>query len=1017
MVGPGLIASVQFETPGCLALLAVVPLVVVLSRRSLAGLGIVRAVLAVIARVLVIACLVLSLAGLQGVRLSDRLSVLFLVDRSRSIPGASTDEAFEFIQSAAAALRPEKDQLGVVAFDGRAAVEQLPMPALAIQYVSSPGAPDQTNLAAALRMGAALFSGDVMRRVVLVSDGNENVDDALVEAEQFAAMGVPVDVLPIRYEHRDEVVFERLSAPPMANTGEPIKLQIVLRATQPSSGRVLLYEGDELIDLDRRGAGAGFPVKLSAGYNRLELTVPANVAKVYRFRAVYEPDDGAQDSIAANNEGQAFTVVSGQGRVLILTQGDTDETQDDLESARILAHALESERIVADVVIAGAQPLDAVTLLNYSLVVLSNVPAYQVGEQEREALAAYVRELGGGLVMIGGDESFGAGGWMDTPVEEVMPVSFDVKSKKQIPKGALVLVMHASEVPQGNSIGERAAIAAVKTLSSRDLIGVLSWEFTGNDLSNWVVPLQAVGDKGAIIQQIRRMSMGDLPDFDPLVRSGATALANRPDAATKHMIVVSDFDPQAPRPDTMQALKDAGVTVSTVAIGFGGHFVDTAKANWIAAQTGGKFHTTQDYSKVPQIFIKETRMVRRSLINENPFTPGRAPAISSVLENVGQEGFPPLGGYVLTTIKPLAQMPLARASVEGDIDPVLAHWQAGLGKSVAFTSGMWTRWGADWAGWSGFSKLWSQIVRWASRPAASTQFDVAATVQGGRGRIQLDAVGTELAETSFTHLTGAILGPDQKPIPLMLSQTGPGRFSGEFDARLPGSYVFSLNYDYTQGAESKRGSVQTGVSVAYSPEYAQLAASESKLSEIAQRTRGRVLAAGDAASVFDRIGLAPAETRRPLWEELLRLTLLLFLLDVAIRRIAIHPLELLRKGRRYVAEISGGRGAGEASAAVLTTLRTTRERARDERAQQPAAEAGPTPARSARYDAPTSPTAAGKKLEEVLGGAGEQESPVVAKPPRKPAPTSEGDMTARLLRAKRAARDKLEEPDRKPPAS
>ncbi len=815
MAGPLLIGFVQFETPGYLALLAVLPLVLAMAWRSLSGLGPIRATLAVIARVLVIACIVLALAGLHGVRRSDRLSVLFVVDRSRSIPPAAADEAFKFIEMAAKELRPDKDQLGVVAFDARAAVEQLPMPGLGIQYVSSPGEPDQTNLAAALRMGAALFGGEVMRRVVVLSDGNENVGDALVESEQFAAMGVPIDVLPIRYEHREEVIFERLSAPPVANVEEPIKLQIVLRATQASSGRILLYEGDELIDLARDGAGVGFPVRLSAGYNRLELTVPAHVAKVYRFRAVYEPDDAGRDSIAANNEGQAFTVVSGQGRVLVLTQGNTAETDDDLESARILARALERERIVADVEIVGTRPLDAVNLLNYSLVVLSNVPAHLGSDEEREALASYVRELGGGLVMIGGDESFGAGGWMDTPLEEVMPVSFDVKSKKQIPKGALALVMHSSEVPQGNSIGERAAIAAVKTLSSRDLVGVLSWEFSGSDLSNWVVPLQTVGDKGAIVQAIRRMSMGDLPDFDPLVRAAAEALAARPDASTRHMIIVSDFDPQAPRPDTIQKLKDARITVTTVAIGFGGHFVDVGKANWIATQTGGKFYTTQDYSKVPQIFIKESRMVRRSLINENPFTPARAPAISSVLENVGAEGFPALGGYVLTTIKPLAQMPLARASVEGDVDPVLAHWQAGLGKTVAFTSGMWTRWGSEWAGWSGFNKLWSQIVRWASRPSASSQFDVAATVQGGRGRVQLDAIGTDLGDTHFTHLNGVILGPDQKPVPLTLVQTGPGRFSGEFDARQPGSYVFSLSYGYEQDGQAQRGSVQTGVSVAY----------------------------------------------------------------------------------------------------------------------------------------------------------------------------------------------------------
>ena len=487
-----LLAFFCFESPGYLALLAVLPLLVVFSFRSLAGLGPGRRALAMFMRCIVVVCMIFALAGMQRTQSRDALSVIFLVDRSNSIPREYQQRAFEFVRAAEEGRQPD-DRLGVIAFDGRSAVEQLPMGSLAIDKVTEPVAPDQTNVAAALRLAMALFPPDSARRVVLLSDGNENAGGALEEAEHYRASGVPIDVVPILYEHANEVVFEQLRTPPTAAAEETINLQMVLRSQEPVTGQIKLEHNGQLVDLDPAGQGVAQRVELSAGANRFTQSVPLRAAGAHRFRAIFEPDDPTWDTVAANNEGQAFTVVSGQGRVLILT------TAEDLAiatpSALILKQALERERLVCDVEVAGADPLDQVRLLEYSAVILSNVPAGDLSEREHETLAMYVRELGGGLIMVGGNNAFGAGGWLGSPVEEVMPVRFDVKNIKQIPKGALVLVMHACEIPQGNYIGERAAVAAVKTLSSRDLIGVLSWEFLGTDKGYWAVPLQAVGNK------------------------------------------------------------------------------------------------------------------------------------------------------------------------------------------------------------------------------------------------------------------------------------------------------------------------------------------------------------------------------------------------------------------------------------------------------------------------------------------------------------------------------------------
>lgn len=993
MAAPLLLAFLRFETPGYLALFALLPLIAALSIRSLSGLGPTRRFIAILARCAVVALMVLALAGAQRVMQSDELNVILVVDRSQSIPRSQSTVGFNLARSVEEFVRPGKDRFGIVVFNGSSAVEQLPMGALSVERLSDPPVPDQTNIAAALRMATALFTDDAARRIVLVTDGNETAGLALEEADQLAAARVPIDVLPIRYQHENEVIMERIWAPQTATAEETIKLNMALRAQKPTSGRILLYHNDELVDLDPAGPGAGYPVDLPAGATRLEVPVPLRVAGAHRFHAVFEPNDPNQDEIRANNEGRAFTIVSGMGRVLILT------SESDRQSAELLAAALAREKLLADVEAAGSRPLDQVRLLEYSAVILSNVARNEVTEEVEKALAVYVRELGGGLIMVGGDQSFGAGGWMGSPVEDVMPVSFDVKSMRQIPKGALVLVMHACEIPNGNYWGERVAIESVRSLSSRDLVGILQYQWRGGAQGYWLVPLGEVGNKSAIIQTIRKMDMGDLPDFDAIMRPGVEALVKRTDAAARHMIIVSDFDPAPPADDLLQTMVRNNITCSTVAIGFGGHPIDVNKAQLIARVTGGKYYSTEDPQRLPQIFLKESQVVRRSLINERRFQPRPVSGFSALLGGIPESGLPPLDGYVLTTIKDAAQTALIHTTTDGD-DPILAHWQVGLGKTVAFTSGMWPRWGAEWAPWPGFSRLWAQVVRWCSRQSPGAAYDVSTTVEAGKARIRLDALDKNAAALSFMTVQGSLIDPALQSTRLALMQTGPGQYEAEFDASAAGNYLISLQYSGGTPANPIRGTLQTGLSIAFSPEFRQLHANEAMLSALPERTGGRTLAAGDAAKIFDRSGLPVAESRRHIWEDLIRYMLFLFIVDVAVRRIAISPIDLLRRARQYLAEMGSGRTpAAATSGATLSTLKGTRDEVR---------EGLDRPAPSGRYPGPADDASrATQALTEALGGASEKDAPVVARPTRKPPTTDEAGYTSRLLKAKKQARQDM----------
>ncbi|MBN2445864.1 MAG: VWA domain-containing protein [Phycisphaerae bacterium] len=1012
MTGTPMIAFVRFNTPDYLVLLVLIPLLILMSFRSLAGLGPIRRIVAIVARCLVLATMVLALADAQRVKTNDNLSVVFAVDRSSSVPSDLQQKAFELIERAAGSAH-KNDRIGVVAFDGRGAIEQLPAPTMKIDRIADPLAPDQTDLASALRLGLAMFTGDTARRLVVLSDGNENVGEALEEAKQFSSSGIPIDIVPLVYEHGAEVIFEQLRVPPTAATEETVNLRMVLRSTSPRpvSGQIKLRQNGQPVPLPPELSR----VTLNPGPSAFTFPRQLHSSGVHRFEAVFEPDDPSIDAIASNNVGRAFTIVAGQGNILIVT------TDANAASSQLLKDALESEKLICELMLVGDQPLSSEFLLGYSLVILDNVPANFVPEQEQQALSVYVREMGGGLMMLGGDESFGAGGWMGSPVEEVMPVSFDIKGKKQIPQGALVLVMHACEIPQGNYIGERVAIAAVKTLSSRDYVGVLAYDWHGVDQQNWTVPFQMVGDKSRIIGSIKSMSMGDLPDLHALMKQGADALAGLSSAGARHMIVISDFDPMF---DTspmgsgttlLKKMRDNNISCTTISIGWGGHMIDTRKANAIAqgAAKGGKHYPVKDFSKLPQIFIKEARIVQRSLIQDvPPFEPKLVSLLSPAVAGLAGQQLPRLTGYVIATAKPLADVALVRTTEDRDNDPILATWQAGLGRTVAFTSGMWPRWGVEWSAWPRFSNVFAQLARWASRQSEAAAFDVSTSIQGSKARVRIDALDKNAATIENMNIQGTLIAPDNSVSTLRLSQTGPGRYEGEFTAHQAGSYVINMLYQMGQGDNIATGTLQTGVSVAYSPEYRELAANLSLLDELRQRTNGRNIDPSRPATVFDRAGLAKAESRMSIWEDLVRLALLLFLLDVAVRRIAINPLELARKARRLLSELAGGRQRGETSAAVLTTLKGTRERVREDISTVKRPEAGTPPSRDARYEAPTPDRKATEDLSKALGGASETDQPVVARPTRKPAPTSEKSYTSRLLEAKKRARQKREDEDK-----
>jgi uncharacterized membrane protein len=867
----------DFEQPAWLWLLLLVPIMACASLASLASLDPVRRVASLVCRSVLIILITCCLAGVEHVQRNDDLTVMFLMDRSHSVEGL-LDQQEQFIKDATAEM-PDDDRAGVIDFARNAFVQQLPMRGgVFLEPGRLPAMPssDRTDVASALRLAMAMFPHDTAKRVVLMTDGNENLGDLLAEARRAKADQIPVDLVPLRYQRRNEVYFDRMIAPTHVERGEQVPLRMILHSDRHTTGTVTLYHNDELVEIPQEDAR----VELRPGNNTLFVKLPVETTDDQTYRAVFRPDDDAMDANTRNNTVRSFSFVAGPSRALLVSADPSfdEELHDALASEGVNVQITTQDQL---------GEFDLRRMSGYATIILSNIPAGTFTDQQHQMLATYVKDLGGGLIMLGGDEGFGAGGWIGSPVEEVMPVSFEIKHKRIIPRGALVLIMHSCEIPRGNFYGKEMAKKSVDTISSRDYLGILAYSFSPAG-HNWEVPLDLATNKAAVKAKIDRMQIGDMPDFAATLRMALKELTTGrgQDAAQKHVIILSDGDASPPSAALLTDLVEAKITVSTVAIGWGAHVMQ-ATMQRIAGRTGGKFYNARNPKTLPQIFVKESKVVRRPLIVDEPFSPQITFSRSELLAgiNADTQGLPALGGMVLTSPKdsPNVQVPIVRVTDDGD-DPVLAYWQIELGKAVAFTSGYWPVWGQRWTQWPKFAKFWSQLVRWTMRQEAPAEFDTYTKIEGNRGRIIVDALAKDASYLNFLQLDSKIIGPDNRSMPLRFTQTGPGHYEAEFEAEKAGQYLSSI---HIRGRNRDWGTLRTGLSVPFSPEYRDLMPNEALLRQVVDTTGGRWLEqAGSANTVFSH-RLPPTESKRPAWEWVLGwLILPLFLLDVAVRRLA-----------------------------------------------------------------------------------------------------------------------------------
>ncbi len=815
-----------FNSPWYLLLLALLPVMWWFSFDSLSGLGRWRRLMALGFRTLVLLLIVAALAEMQYQRTSDRLTVIYLLDQSLSIPEGRRSAMVSYVNASIRDQRKSEksDRAGVIVFARNAEVEVPPVD-FDIQLghrVESLLDREFTNLANAMQRAMAMFPHDSAKRIVLVTDGNQNVGDAMAEARSVADAGVSIDVMPVPLDRRSDIAVEKIALPPDIRRNQPFEIRIVVNNATDATGKGQSIKGRIRIVRkagEREETLIDEPHEIKPGKSVFPFRQNIDAADFYTYEARFIPDDPATDAVSQNNLATAFTHVQGKGLVLLIenweTPGEFDHLVERLRHEGLEVVVQPSNRLFTSLP----------ELQRYDTVILANVPRSagedaanisSFSDEQIKMLVQNTEELGCGLIMIGGPNSFGAGGWTNTDLEKAMPVDFQIKSAKVVPVGALVLNMHASEIPQANYWQKVICQEALKALGPRDYCGLV---YFGNS-DQWLWGQNQGGmlrvgpNRQMMLSKIDRMAIGDMPNFDPSMKKAAVGLAGCADAANKHMILVSDGDPGAPSPGTINALKQGGVTVTTVAVGAHGP-AGSSTLQAIATATGGKYYIVNNAKALPKIFQREARRVARPLVYEPK--PPVSPQITLQHEIVQglDKTLPPVSGFVLTTVKENSLVDVILRSplpTEPENSTILASWTYGLGKAVAFTTDAGQRWASSWTAWEQYDRFFSQMVRWSMRPTGDTgKFTVATDIEGNKTRVIVSALDKEDEFLNYQTMDGSVLGPDMQSVPLQMEQAAPGRYVGDFESGKPGSYLISIR--------AGKAMIRTGINIGYSNEF------------------------------------------------------------------------------------------------------------------------------------------------------------------------------------------------------
>lgn len=943
--------QISFLSPLALLLLALIPLLWVPALAAPRRTARWRQVASLALRTVIMLALILGIAGAQLTFPASAITTIFLLDRSDSVGDSQRAQQEQYVEQALQRQRPG-DRTGIVVFGRNALVEHAPGDLAALGRLASAPMGTRTSLPDAIQLGMALFPNDTQKRLVLISDGGNNLG-TVGEAAQLARLGkIPIDVVNLPADAGQDVLVRRIDTPGSARLGQEIGVTAQIESSYATRGTVQVFVDGELALSQER--------EIPQGQSSISFQLPAGAAG---YRKIDVQVQAQGDATSQNNRTATFTEIKGPPKLLIVAA-----EPDKAESLRAALEAGGAQPVVSD---PSSAPTELAQLSEYAAVILFDTRARDLPHALMENIPTYVRELGGGFAMVGGQHSFGAGGYRRTAIAPILPVELDPIDTMMRPDVALTMVIdHSGSMAEASGSGSRTKLDLAKEavyqaslgLTPQDQIGLVVFD----DMARWVLPLQKMPDTTAIEQALGTFDPDGGTDILPGMQLAAGAM-EQSQAKIKHVILLTDGLADDNYAQLVQQMNAQGVTISTVALG------DDANPNLegIAKQGGGRYYQVRSAQQIPNIFLQETVIIAGRDLIDRDFTPMLALSSAALR---GITSFPTLRGYNGTELKSSARTIL----VTDDSKPLLAQEQVGLGRTVAWASDLDGRWSAQLLRWDAFPRFMAGFIDMLVPPQGDTGLTLEASAQGDQVVLTARAQDASGQPVPNLAVSGNLLAPQdqqsqsQQGQKLTFTQVGAGEYRATAPAHDIGVYLAQVAAVDAQGAPA--GTAKGGVVMSYSPEYGQQRANPSLLADIARATAGRVDPPADTA--YERLA-QPFGAVYELGLTLLLLALALLPLDIAVRRVFI-PLRSLVPARQ--------RAAAPQPIPAMARLGQAKQRAQ------------------ARVAAPEPPQAAAPEPRPAP-----QAAPRPAPP--KPAPKPQGgaamsdEQFARLLAAKKRARD------------
>jgi len=798
-------------------------------------------------RFIVIALVVLALASPSILFKSNQAATWVLLDVSDSTLGIRAGMESAVTQGLKAA--PEDLSIGVIAFGGDAMVEAPLSQKSVFSHAETSVDPEHSDAAMALQLAGALLPSDAAGRMMLVSDGW--IGDTDAQAALLKARGIAVDVMPFSGSQLKDAQVTRITLPSKAYQGQSVQVTASMDATEDTHGTLILYANRQPV--------ATKEVSLRRGENTFVFqdTAKASGVVTYEAQLIVPGDEQSQ-----NNRMGSYMAVMGQPNVLIV-EGKENESRE-------MQKILDASGFLWEVITPARMPQNAEALRKYDAAVLVNADADAFSADALSALDAYVKTLGRGLAVIGGDQSFALGGYRGSKLEEILPVTIDVRSQMDLPSLSLMLVIDKSGSMTGGQFGttrlevaKEAAMRSVEVLTGRDQVGVIAFD----DAAKWVVPLNSAADIPAIQAAIGTIRPGGGTAFyTPLYEALSAQLSA--DAKLKHVIFLTDGEAGDNGFDLLVAnMAQNGITFTTVAVGTGANVKVLSR---LAEIGQGRSYTAGEFDNIPKIFMKETYLVTGSYVQNRVFTP----VITEAGPLTDFAGFPQLMGYLAATEKPLATVSM----VSDREDPLLAWWQYGAGRVLAWMSDSQGAWTGEFLAWDQAAAFFSGLISHVL-PEGGQEGELDVQMEGVQAKVKYTAPVEAEAESLYT---GAhVLMPDGSEAEIILTEVEPGVYEGSFDAPEQGAYA--IRAEQTKDGQMVR-QLEGGAVRSYSEEYdIRKQDGDNALVRLANATGGRVIA--DPNEMFAARGVE-AQSRRMLRTTLIAAAIVLFLLDIALRRLA-----------------------------------------------------------------------------------------------------------------------------------